>query len=70
MLTRTDSDRSELLTLPELNRRYGVGLHSLRRAATQGAFPLYSAGTAWPRVRLADFERWLESTCLTMERRP
>ena len=51
-----------LLTLPEVHREFGIGLRTLRREAAKGSFPTYSAGTAWPRVRRSEFERWLSST--------
>jgi hypothetical protein len=55
----------ELLTLPSLSRTYKIGLHTLRRAAASGAFPVYMCGSNWPRVRRSEFEVWLKSTCLT-----
>ena len=54
----------ELLTIPELHRVYRLGLKALRRAAARGDFPVYLAGTSWPRVRRAEFEAWLASTRL------
>ena len=54
--------RRELLTLPQLRREYGLGMRTLRREAERGSFPVYSAGTKWPRVRRSEFEAWLRST--------
>jgi hypothetical protein len=60
--TEAHGREPELATLPELSRRYGIGLHALRRAAKRGDFPIYMCGTSWPRVALTDFERWVRST--------
>ncbi len=60
----TDRSENELLTLPALNREYRIGMKSLYRLAAEGAFPVYTAGTSRPRVRRAEFERWLKSTRL------
>ena len=57
-----EGGKSKLLTFPQLRREYGLGLRTLRREAAQGAFPLYWAGTKWPRVLRAEFESWLRST--------
>ncbi len=57
-----DTAKSELLTFPQLRREYGIGIRSLRREADRGSFPVYSAGTSWPRVLRIEFERWLRST--------
>ena len=63
-MTRSVSVESvdPLLTIPELHRLYKIGVHSLRRAAASGAFPIYGAGTNWPRARQSEFEDWLAST--------
>ncbi len=66
----TDRSENELLTLPALNREYRIGMKSLYRLAAEGAFPVYTAGTNRPRVRRAEFERWLESTRLQPRKRP
>ena len=63
--THSTTRSTEFLTLPAIAREYRIGLRALRRAVARGGFPIYSAGTSWPRVRRADFERWLESTRLT-----
>ena len=43
-MQQTDqTDRhTELLTLPQISRIYGVGVKALRRAAARGDFALYS----------------------------
>ena len=56
------SQLTELLTLPEAHRCYGIGLKTLRREAARGSFPVYAAGTHWPRVRRSEFDAWLRST--------
>ena len=53
---------TEFITLPEASRRYGIGVKTLRRQARLGEFATYSVGTAWPRVRRAEFEAWVRST--------
>ena len=60
-MERNARDR-ELLTFPALRRQYLIGLHTIRQQAARGAFPVYTAGTSWPRVERGDFERWLRST--------
>ena len=52
----------ELITLPDVNRIYGIGIRALRRAAARGDFPVYTAGTAWPRVLRREIEEWIRST--------
>lgn len=67
MRESTSSPAPALLTLPEAHRRYGIGLTNLRAAARRGEFPLYAAGTNWPRVRLDEFEAWLRSTRIPVQ---
>ena len=57
-----DAPKSELLTFPQLRREYGIGIRTLQREGASGSFPVYSAGTAWPRVLRSEFEEWLRST--------
>ncbi len=59
---KTTSDKPQLATLPELARRYGLGIKTIRRLAAEEAFPTYQIGRAWPRVRVSEFEAWLRST--------
>ena len=63
-MQRTDQTgrQTELLTLPAISRIYGVGYKALRRAAARGDFPIYTAGTSWPRAMRSEFEVWLRST--------
>lgn len=61
-MTRKNPRSPEFGTLPEVARRYGLGVKVVRRAAKAAAFPVYTAGTTWPRVRFAEFEAWLKST--------
>ncbi len=49
-------------TLPDLNRRYRIGIKRLRRLAREGAFPVYTANTDRVRVIFSEFEDWLRST--------
>jgi len=61
-MQQESSTEAEFATVPEAARRNGVSPKTLRRAARLGCFPTFSFGTAWPRVRLADVERWIIST--------
>ena len=56
-------------TLPEASRRFGIGPKTLRQRAAEGAFPVYSGETAWPRVKFAEVEEWLRSTRVPVQRR-
>ena len=49
-------------TLPDIRRRTGVGLHTLRRAAAEGKFALYSFDGAWPRANEREVHDWIETT--------
>lgn len=63
----------ELRTFSQLHAEYRIGIHLLKRAAARGEFPTYSVSSSVPRVRVSDFEVWLESTRLPREvylRRP
>jgi len=53
---------TEYETLPQVARRLGIGIKTLRRAAKEGAIPVYYAGTSWPRVKFTEAEAWLRST--------
>lgn len=55
-------DQPEYITIPEASRRLGIGLRSLRRRAREECFAVYSADSAWPRVKLSEVEGWLRST--------
>ena len=56
------SSAQDLLTLPAVGRRYGVGIETLRKAVRSGALPAYAMGTRWSRVRRAELEEWIQST--------
>jgi hypothetical protein len=51
-----------LLTPNQLARQSGIGAARIRRAIRCGELKALTAGSAWLRVRLADFDSWLEST--------
>ena len=57
-----DRPKPEFVTIPQAAKRLGIGVKLLRRRARGGAFPVYRPGTSWPRVRIADVERWVDST--------
>ncbi len=60
---RNDRRSTELLSFPEIQRRYGIGLVTLKREASRGSFPVYEAGTPRrPRVRRSEFEEWVSTT--------
>ena len=61
-MQRPSLNERELLTVPELSRRTGIGPKRLREAVQTGALPVYDAGSHWPRVLWADFLVWLRST--------
>ena len=67
-MQRMPSSDPELLTLPGVSRTYGIGIKAIRRAAERGEFPVYAAGTAWPRVRRSEIETWIASTRLPVVR--
>lgn len=49
-------------TVPEAAHRFGLGVKRMRRLAREGAFPVYGADSAWPRVKFSEVEGWLRST--------
>ena len=49
-------------TIPEVSRLLGISPRRLRLALKAGAFPVYDVGTSWPRVKVSEVERWIEST--------
>ncbi len=62
-MAQNERETRELLSFPEIRRLYGIGLATLKRAAAQGSFPVYEAGTPYrPRVRRSEFEEWLSTT--------
>jgi len=52
----------EFGTLPQAAKRFSIGVKRLKRHARDGAFPTYTGGTAWPRVKFIEVEAWLRST--------
>lgn len=54
----------EFVTLNSASKRLGIGRRMLHRAMVRGAIPVYMVG-AWPRLRLSEARRWVES-----QRRP
>ena len=50
------------VTIPQVSRLLGISMKRLRSAARDGAFPVYDVGTSWPRVRVSEVQRWIEST--------
>jgi predicted DNA-binding transcriptional regulator AlpA len=54
------SRTQQMLTLPAAARRVGVGVRAIYRASRCGELPVYEVDS-WPRVRLQDVTRWLES---------
>lgn len=61
-VTASDRERRELLTVPELERRTGIGAKRLRRAIRAGELPAYTAASTWPRIYWPEFLSWLRST--------
>jgi hypothetical protein len=51
---------TELVTLPEAQRRTGLGLRQFRRAIETGALAVFDVG-GWPRLRWRDVLAWIES---------
>jgi hypothetical protein len=49
-----------LVTVRQASRAFGIGRHLIYKAGEAGELPIFDAGS-WPRVRLADVARWLES---------
>lgn len=59
-------NRSEFLTLPGAARLLGLDRRLLYQAARRQRFPVYVIeGSCWPRVRLAEVRRWIESQRVT-----
>ena len=59
---RPKQKQTVLITLPEAGRRFGLSRAVVRQAAAAGLFPIYFPGTSWPRCRVDEFDRWVEST--------
>ena len=52
----------EFVTIPQVSRLLGISPRRLRLALKDGAFPTYDVGTTWPRVKVCEVQRWIEST--------
>ena len=59
-MAHTRPNTPELITLPEAQRRTGLGRRQFRRAEIQGELPVYRVG-GWPRVRWVDVLDWIEA---------
>jgi excisionase family DNA binding protein len=55
------AQRVDLVTVPEAQRRTGLGRRQFRRAIESGELPVYDVG-GWRRVRWSDVLAWIEST--------
>lgn len=63
MSSKCPEPPGEYLTFPRTKREYGLGIRTLRRLAfTERAFPVYTFGTTWPRIKRSEFEAWIRST--------
>ena len=59
---------TEFVTMPEAQRRTGLGLRQLRRAVTDSTLAVYDVG-GWPRLRWREVLAWIESTRRPAEHR-
>ena len=55
------SRSDKLVTLPEAQRRTGLGRRQFRRAIADGSLEVYDLG-GWPRLRWSDVVAWIESS--------
>jgi excisionase family DNA binding protein len=60
MASNTAVQEPEFVTLNNAAKRLGIGRRMLRLAIDRGELPVYVVG-AWPRLRLAEARRWVES---------
>ena len=56
-MNRTEN---ELVTLPQAQRRTGLGRRQFRRAIEDGELPVYDVG-GWPRLRWSEVLRFIEA---------
>jgi excisionase family DNA binding protein len=56
-MKRRDTD--EYVTIPEAQRRTGIGRRQFTKALKSGDLGVYDLGS-WPRVRWADVLAWIE----------
>jgi len=52
----------EYVTIPRASRVTGYPAKLLRTAAKDGALPVYAVPGVWPRVKLSEVRRLIEST--------
>ena len=69
IMQRTGPDQAEFITIPEAQRRTGIGRRQFRRAITDGALAAYDIG-GWPRVRWSEVLAWVEGTRRTVRECP
>ena len=53
---------TELETFPAAARRTGLSAKTLKRLAREGAFPTYTCGNSWPRLKRAELDAYVERT--------
>jgi hypothetical protein len=56
-MKRRDTD--EYVTIPEAQRRTGIGRRQFTKAAKSGYLAVYDLGS-WPRVRWTDVVAWIQ----------
>lgn len=61
MANEAKTNYPELMTIPALAKRSGVGVRRLRRAVRSGELPAYTADSGWPRVMWSEFLDWVRS---------
>lgn len=62
MAQRTRNSARKLATIPEWERRTGIGQRKLREAVRAGDLPAYYAGSLWPRIFESDLLTWIRTT--------
>jgi hypothetical protein len=60
-MKRTEPDQAELVTIPEAQRRTGLGRRQFRRAIADGLLEVYDVG-GWPRLRWTSVLTFIEGT--------
>ena len=58
-MKRLETGLTELLSVPEVARRTGLGLRQLRRGIKQGELRTFDFG--WPRLKWCEVCAWIES---------
>ena len=59
---------TEFVTIPEAQRRTGLGVRQLRRGVADSTLAVYDVG-GWPRLRWREVLAWIESTRRPAEHR-